>query len=312
MNVKVDIIIPAYKPGKDFHILLNALEEQTVLPHKIIIMNTVSNNDTGNCVKSKSENLKLKYNNIEIYDIAEKDFDHGKTRDLGIKKSSAPYFLCMTQDAIPKDKYLIEHMLQSFDEEDIAICYGRQLAGNNSHILEEYSRQFNYPEISMTKSLNDKEKLGIKTYFCSNVCAMYRRSVYDSLDGFIKKTIFNEDMIFAATAIEAGFKVRYQANACVIHSHQYTCIQQFRRNFDLGISQADHPEIFKKISSEKEGGKLIKGTLSYLIHNKKPYVIPYFICQSFYKYLGYRLGKAYKKLPLFLTKKWSMNKNYWL
>lgn len=36
-----------------------------------------------------------------------------------------------------------------------------------------------------------------KTFFCSNVCAMYRRSIYEKLGGFVKHTIFNEDMIFA-------------------------------------------------------------------------------------------------------------------
>ena len=30
----------------------------------------------------------------------------------------------------------------------------------------------------------------------------------------------------------------------MIHSHQYTNWQQLRRNFDLGVSQADHPEVY--------------------------------------------------------------------
>ena len=50
-----------------------------------------------------------------------------------------------------------------------------------------------------------------------------------------------------------GKAVAYCAEAVVLHSHNYTGIQQFKRNFDLGVSQADHPEIFQAARSESEG-----------------------------------------------------------
>jgi len=56
-------------------------------------------------------------------------------------------------------------------------------------------------------------------------------------------------MIYAAAAVKAGYAIRYEAQAQVIHSHQYTNWQQLRRNFDLGVSQADHPEVFAGVSS---------------------------------------------------------------
>ena len=95
--------------------------------------------------------------------------------------------------------------------------------------------------MSRLKGKEDEDELGIKTYFCSNVCAAYRRDIYLKLGGFTKKTIFNEDMIFAGHAVEAGYQIAYAADAQVIHSHNYTAMQQLHRNFDLGVSQADHP-----------------------------------------------------------------------
>lgn len=106
-------------------------------------------------------------------------------------------------------------------------------------------RGYNYPPASRVKSLEDLPELGIKTYFCSNVCCAYRREIYEALGGFIKHAIFNEDMLFAAKAIQAGYRIAYAAEARVIHSHNYTCGQYFHRNFDLGVSQADHPEVFR-------------------------------------------------------------------
>ena len=308
MNCIIDVIIPTYKPDMEFARLIEKLQKQTIKPNKIILMNT----EEKYIHKFLKETGILEaYDNIEIHHVSEAEFDHGKTRDMGVQCSKAPYFLCMTQDAVPYDDKLIEELLKILQKENVASVYGKQLARENSHILENFTRKFNYPDTSRMKSKEDLEKLGIKTYFCSNVCAAYKREVYDKLGGFIQKTIFNEDMIYAAAVINAGYQIGYVAEAQVIHSHHYTGKQQFHRNFDLGVSQADHPEIFKGVPSEKEGGKLVSGTVKFLIKEKRGDQLIPFIWQCGCKYLGYRLGKAYQKLPMAVIKKCSMNRNYW-
>ncbi len=72
-------------------------------------------------------------------------------------------------------------------------------------------------------------------------------------------------MIYAGTMAKQGYGIAYAADACVIHSHNYSCRQQFHRNFDLGVSQADHPEIFEGVPAEGEGLRLVKKSLAYLI-----------------------------------------------
>lgn len=113
----------------------------------------------------------------------------------------------MTDDALPADQYLLENLVRGLTEkESTAVAYGRQLPDRDCGIIERYTRAFNYPEESRLKTREDLPELGIKTYFCSNVCAAYKRSVYLELGGFTKKTIFNEDMIFAAGAMERGIR----------------------------------------------------------------------------------------------------------
>ena len=103
----------------------------------------------------------------------------------------------------------------------------------------------------------------------------------------------------------------YAADAQVIHSHNYSGIQQFHRNFDLAVSQVDHPEVFEGIRSESEGIRLVKQTTLHLIRSKKPYLIPSLVYKSGCKYLGYKLGQKYKKLPLWLVRLCSMSTTYW-
>ena len=131
------------------------------------------------------------------------------------------------------------------------------------------------------------------------------------MGGFTQKTIFNEDMIMAAQMVMRGYYIAYTAEARVVHSHNYSGLQQFHRNFDLAVSQADHPEIFAQIRSESEGIRLVKQTVKHLAKTRKIHLIPVLVYKSGCKYLGYKLGQNYQKLPLWLVKYCSMSKTYW-
>ncbi|MBD9014077.1 MAG: glycosyltransferase family 2 protein, partial [Lachnospiraceae bacterium] len=195
--------------------------------------------------------------------------------------------------------------------EAVIMAYARQLPAADCALIERYTRSFNYPDTPSVKTKADLPKYGIKTFFCSNVCAMYRASTYQKLGGFEKKTIFNEDMIFAGKIILNGGSIAYVPTARVIHSHNYGNLEQLHRNFDLAVSQAEHPEIFALASSESEGMKLVKQTAGYLVKSGHPWLLPELVVKSGFKFIGYRLGKAYRKLPESLVKRLSMNKNYW-
>lgn len=306
-NVKVDVIIPVYKPGRALLELLDRLERQSCRVHNIILMNTEEKYFTQLVL---GMDFKGKYPNVKVHHVSRREFDHGGTRHEGVEHSDAEVFITMTQDAMPTDNLLIEKLLERLSG-DVAVAYARQLPGKNCSELEKISRQFNYPPDSCVKRLADLETLGIKTYFCSNVCAAYRREIYDELGGFIRHTIFNEDMIYAAKAVKAGYGIAYQAGARVVHSHNYTNLEQLRRNFDLGVSQAQHPEVFRGVASESEGKKFVLAAYRQLKEKGKLYRFPGFVLQCCFKYAGYLVGRNYKKLP----KKWvlaiTMNREYW-
>ncbi len=305
---KIDIIIPVYKPDQKFLALVDKLEHQTVAVNKIIIMNT-ERQYFDRLVKGTS--FFEKYRNVCVINLKKEDFDHGLTRRQGVEQSDAQVFVMMTMDAMPVDEDLVEKLTAPLEKGDVAVSYGRQMAGKNSGEIERYTRKFNYPGKGCEKSAKDVEKLGIKAFFCSNVCAAYRRDIYDRLGGFVSRTIFNEDMIYAAGAIKAGYKIVYAADAKVVHCHNYTYRQQFRRNFDLGVSQADHPEVFAAVSSEGEGAALIRKTTVHLWKSGKKRLIPGLYISSCFKYAGYLLGKHYKGLPKCLVLKCTMSEEYW-
>lgn len=305
--MKIDIIIPLYKPGKELFELLDMLKKQTLPVQNIILMNTEEKYFEQ---LTYGTDFVHAYSNVKVYHLSKKEFDHGKTRHMGVCRSDADVFITMTQDALPADEKLIEKLTANLKDK-VAVAYARQLPREDCRLEERLSRDFNYPSVSCVKTAEDLGTLGIKTYFCSNVCAAYRRDIYEELGGFIKRAIFNEDMIFAAKVIEKGYAIAYEAEAEVIHSHNYSNMQQLHRNFDMGVSQAEHPEIFENVPSESEGMKMVKSTTKELLKQKLWWRIPCFYVQCASKYAGYFLGKHYKKLPRKMILSLTSNKEYW-
>lgn len=304
----VDIIIPAYKPDRKFLTLIDSLEHQSVPVNRIIVMNTEQKYFDR---LFYGTSLRKDYHNVVVKHISKREFDHGRTRNRGVQCSDAPYFIMMTDDAVPADEFMVEELLKMLRKEHVAVAYARQLAAEDSSEAEKYTRNFNYPDESAVKTRADLEKLGIKTFFCSNVCAAYDRKIFDTLGGFVKHTIFNEDMIYAARAVEEGYGIAYAAKARVWHSHDYGFREQFHRNFDLGVSQAEHPEVFAAYPSESEGIRLVRQTIRHLREQGMRRQIPHVILQSGFKYIGYLCGRHYRMLPRRVVIAMSSNKEYW-
>ena len=307
---EVTVLIPTWRPDRKLNELLDRLSRQTILPVRVLLLNTVDGDEDSQVMESVDA-FRDRFPVLSVFHVDRKDFDHGGTRHLGMTFADTSLVLCMTQDALPKDTHLIRHLVRCFDDPLVGAAYARQLAGKGSSAAEQFTRTFNYPPVSAVKSAEDLETMGIKTFFCSDVCAMWRRETYFELGGFERPTIFNEDMILAGKMIRAGYRIAYAADAQVWHSHSYSAAKQLRRNFDLGVSQADHPEVFDMASSTGEGIRLVKQTAGYLIRNKKATQLPKLVLDSGCKYIGYSLGKRYRKLPPDMIRRLTDNKMYW-
>ncbi len=305
---KVDVIIPVYKPTPKLFTLLDGLKEQTLQINRILLINTEKSYFTAFI---EGTDFEQRYSNVSVRHISKEEFDHGGTRALAVKDLESPFFVMMTDDAVPADRFLLEKLLAPVFSGEAGMSYARQLPEKSSSILEHCAREFNYPDCSLIKSENDLKTMGIKAFFASNVCAAYDRRVYDELGGFVKHTIFNEDMIYARGLIGKGYRIAYVAEAKVYHSHNYSGIEQFRRYFDLGVSHAQYPAVFGGIKSESEGMRLIKITSKRLCGCGRPWLLIVLIWQSGCKYMGYLLGKRYMHLPSPIVKLCSMNREYW-
>ena len=303
MKHNISVIIPTLNASIYINKLITTLLNQSVPPNEIIILDSSSSDNTIELCK--------KYAAVKTYIIARNDFDHGGSRNFAAQNCSGDYLLFLTQDALPADKYYIENILRPFIDKDVAMVSGCQIPHSNIRTSEKLTRHFNYPEKSYVRDKNDIKRLGIKTFFASDVCAAYDKKIFDKLGGFESPILINEDMIIAAKYIFAGYKISYAADAKVVHSHNYNFRQQFVRNFDIGVSLKQYEHYFINVSVTGEGVKMVKYVLKNLMQNHQYKDVLYYILESFFKLCGNKLGKNYRHLPLFVIKHCSMNKNFW-
>ena len=145
------------------------------------------------------------------------------------------------------------------------------------------------------KEKTTESKYGIKNSFCSNSCCMYDKNIFRKLKGFKEDIIQNEDMLYAYKAIEKGYKIIYKASAIVIHSHNLSYMEQYKRNHDIGVFQKENSEIYDKYVSEKEGVRLTKVVIGKIL--KEGHILEGidFIIECAFRYFGYKSGKKVKK-----------------
>lgn len=317
INKNYDVVILTHIPKDDVILSLEKLLKQSTKPSKIVIYNTCENLFFSKIVNVEKFKELINLSNVKVIHIKEDEFDHGRARNDASKLCESNYILFLTDDAIPYDEHMCEEMLNSFDKystvnSKVAVVYARQLAKSDAKLKERYVREFNYPDYDIIKEKSKEEELGIKNYYCSNVCAMYDRDIFNTLGRFEEDIILNEDTFYVYNAINKGYRVVYSSDAKVLHSHNLSFKEQFSRNFDIGVSQYERKEIFSKIPSTKEGKKMVLNVSKRLLGGFHIIMFIDFMIECFYRYMGFNKGKRFESLTIDECMKYASNKNYFI
>lgn len=299
----VSIIIPTYNGESQLPALLEMIRKQKNVDYELLIFDSSS--------KDKTVEIAGKYTDkVEV--IPQAEFDHGGTRAKAAEFASGDVLIYLTQDALPCDETTIENIVKAFDDENIGAAYGRQISYGDTNVFGRHLRLFNYGSNSYVRALADKKRFGIKTAFLSDSFAAYRKKALMDIGNFKSDLILGEDTYAGAQMLLKGYSIAYCADAKVFHSHSYTVMQEFKRYFDIGVFHKCEEWILDEFgTAESEGGRYVRSELRYIISCGLWYKIPEAFVRNGMKYLGYRMGKGYEKLPEFVISRVSMHRGWW-
>ncbi|MCC3374108.1 glycosyltransferase family 2 protein [Cohnella sp. REN36] len=300
--MRISVILPTYQAEPYLAELIERLQAQSLQPHEIIVVDSSSSDRTVEIASSYD---------CRVLVIGKSEFDHGGTRNHAAKEASGDVLVYMTQDALPGSREFLEHLIEPLRDAQVGAVCGRQVAREDANVLEQMTREINYPNQMIRKTFEELDRYGIKLFYFTNVCSAFRRETFMKLGGFPDPIILNEDMMISAKCILSGYTVIYNPKASVIHSHNYSIKKQFQRNFDIGVSMRMNSWILQYATAEREGRKFAQEQLSQLWQGGHWRWIPRWFVESAAKYIGYRLGLSYTTLPFGLRQWCSMNPHFW-
>jgi len=200
MKPKVSIIIRTKNEERWITSCLKSIYSQTFKNFEIIL---VDNFSTDNTVKKAQQNGVKKI--IKI-----KNYYPGKSLNLGIKKSSGDYIVCLSAHCIPKHKNWLKNLFNSIlENQEYAGVYGRQEPMN-------FSSNSDKRDLFLVFGLD--RKVQIRDTFFHNANSIIRKSVWNKIK-FDEKTTNIEDRIWAGKVIKNGWKILYEPKASVFHYH---------------------------------------------------------------------------------------------
>lgn len=294
----VSIVIPTKNAGSRFNTILTQVFSQNYKNFEVIVIDSSSIDNTFEIAKQYP---------TKIIKIKPEDFGHGKTRNLGAKLAKGKYIVYLTQDAVPKNKNWLSNLINNFSDNLVVGVYGRQIPYKNTNILESFSYLRDYPN---SKRIWFNNNFGQEDLIFSDVNSAIRKDILKK-EGFSKKIIVSEDHEWAYRILGKGYKIVYDPDAAVIHSHNHSLIEVFKRFFDMGASCQYIYDNYKVQTLLKKGIKRYLIKLNYVIEKGHFFLVFYAILFDIIKFLGMNLGKNEKFLPIFIKKRFSNYKSYW-
>lgn len=258
MKKVIDIVCPLYNAEEYIDDLYKSLLiQKNVNVGKILFLLTES--------KDNSEQL-LKNNKCNYEIVKKSEFSHSLTREKAAMKSNADIVCFITQDVVIKDDKWLYNLTKNILKGNCAAAYSRQITKYNN--IEKYTRERNYPDYSFMRSKNDIEKYGLRTFFFSDAASVVDLKAFKKVKGYdSKKLTISEDMYLAYKLITNGYKISYESDSIVYHSHNFTLKQIYDRYKLTGIFFKENSYL-DNYGTNSSGADLAKYVLKRIVQEK--------------------------------------------
>lgn len=214
----VSVVIPVKDGARYLREVLDALLRQ-VEAVQVLVIDSGSRDDSVAIARAAG---------VEVIEIAPGEFGHGRTRNLGVERSSGDVICFLTQDATPLDGW-VDSLLEGLAlDERVGAAYGPHVPRPEAppmiaRELTEFFAQFSPDGRPVV------QRPGDPTYL-SNSNAAYRRACWEQIR--FRDLPYAEDQAFGRDMLAAGWLKAYVPAAGVLHSHDYRALAFARRYFD--------------------------------------------------------------------------------
>ncbi len=204
------IIIRAYNEEKHLGRLLEGIQHQTLKDVEVILVDSGSTDSTVSIAESYG---------AKVVHIRPEEFTFGRSLNYGIKEATREFIVIVSAHVYPVYPDWLETLLRPFQDDKVALTYGKQRGPDFAKFSEQQIFHQWYPDTSQMKQ---------STAFCNNANAAIRKSLWEQ-NPYDETLTGLEDLAWAAWAKDQGHSIAYVAEAEITHVHNETPRGVFNR-----------------------------------------------------------------------------------
>lgn len=226
----VTVAIPVKNGGPLLDDLLAAVREQELDREVELVVA-----DSGSTDGSRELSARA---GARVIDIPSGEFSHGGTRNRLVAGSTGTHVAFLTQDAVPADTHWLARLLEAFElADDVGLTFGpyRPRPGASPMVRRELGDWFtsfapdDAPRIDRADPPQDPVARRRWAFFTDANGCIARRA-WEEVP--FRPVAYAEDQMLARDMLSAGWSKAYHPAAAVLHSHEYSLPDLFRRSFD--------------------------------------------------------------------------------
>lgn len=153
--------------------------------------------------------------------LRSEDYKPGRVLNQGARLARSDYCIFLNADATPVDAHWLRPLVNALQQAENAAAYSRQIprSGCQAVYAADYERCF-----------SPNRRAARWDHFFSMVSSGIRKDVW-SRRGFLEHVQYAEDDEYTRWCKTQGYRIVFCPASVVIHSHNYTPAQAYRRSF---------------------------------------------------------------------------------
>ncbi|MEM7480880.1 MAG: glycosyltransferase family A protein [Acidobacteriota bacterium] len=207
---RCSVVVRCYNEERHIGRLLRGIMEQTIDDVQIVVVDSGSTDRTVEVAGHYP---------IDLVRIRKEDFSFGFSLNAGIHAARADIVVLASAHVFPTYRDWLERLIAPFEDSQVALTYGKQRGNEQTRFSEERIFRGWFPETSDPWQSDP---------FCNNANAAIRRSVWQEIP-YDESLTGLEDLAWGKQALAQGYRIAYVAEAEIIHVHEETSAQIFRR-----------------------------------------------------------------------------------
>jgi rhamnosyltransferase len=209
----VSIIMRSYNEGWALRDTLSALQAQDYKNWELIVIDSGSTDGSVDLIREAKP--------AHFIQIKHEDYNPSRVMNHGMKLAQSEFGIFLNADATPQGSDWLRLLVAALQDPKVAAVFGRQIPRPDCRAVyaHDYERCFG-PNRESTQW----------DHFFSMVSSGLRKDIW-SQRGFLEKMQYSEDDEYTRWCREQGYRVNYVPDSVVMHSHNYTPQQAYKRSF---------------------------------------------------------------------------------